>query len=358
MMKKIGAWIKKHRKLVIFLAVVIIIAAGVLYLRAKSKEAMEMLSQAASETAVVAVRDITTSVTATGEIQSDSTKTVTSTLTGVEVASVDVEVGDIVAAGDALCAFDVSDYEEKLQDAEKSLDAAQGQNDITVENARRNLNDAKTTMNYQVQNASRNLVAAWDSLTQANSAAASAEDDLDDRSAVQTTAKTAMDSAKTAMDEAIASQQAAQTPTDWAATVTDLTVAYNTAASSYATAQNAYDAQVAVVDAKDAAARTAQRAYESALSTYNYTVQMQQSTVSGSQNAEESSELSTSVNTQTQESTVDTYNEQIEKGVLKAPIKGTVTAVNVKAGGPVCRRGCGDHSGYRRADRIGADRRI
>ncbi len=331
-MKKIGAWMKKHRKLIIFLAIVIVIVMGVLYVRAKSKEALDLLSQAGAETAVVAVRDITTSVTATGKIQSDSTKIVTSTLTGVEVASVNVEVGNTVAAGDTLCTFDVSDYEEKLQDAEKSLNAAEGQNDISVENARRNLNDAKTTMNYQMENASRNLVAAWDSLTQANSAAASAQDNLDDLSSAKSTAQTAMDSAEAAMNEAIASQQAAETPTDWAATVTDLTTAYNTAASSYATAENAYQVQATLVDAKDAAARAAQRAYEAALSSYNYTLSMQQSAVSGSKNAVKGSELTTGVNTQTQESTIETYNEQIEKGVLAAPIKGTVTAVNVKAG--------------------------
>ena len=346
MMKKIGAWIKKHKKLVIFLAVVIVITAGVLFIRVKTKEAMELLSQAASETAVVAVRDITTSITATGEIQSDSTKTVTSTLTGVKVASVNVEVGDVVAAGDTLCTFDVSDYEEKLEDAQESLDATEGQNDITVDNARRNLNDAKTTMNYQVESASRNLVSAWDSYMTARSAAASAQNDLDDLSTAKTNTKTAMDSAEAAMQAAEAEKQAAEesqqlsaTPSDWAATVTDLTAAYDDAQDAYSgatttynTAKSAYDAQAAAVDAKDTAERTALRAYEAALSTYNYTVSVQGSSVEGSENAVESSELSTGVNTQTQESAIETYNEQIEKGVLAAPLKGTVTAVNVEAG--------------------------
>ena len=58
----------------------------------------------------------------------------------------------------------------------------------------------------------------------------------------------------------------------------------------------------------------------------------QQNQYEGSRDNLKSARASAGVATQQQENAVDTYQEQIEKGTLKAGISGTVTAINVKQG--------------------------
>ena len=105
-MKKFTVWIKKHKKLAVFLCIAIIIAAAVLTIRHKAQAAMAQLAELTEETAVVEKRSIQSSVSSTGTIISDKTRSITATLTGMEVLRVDVEVGDVVQEGDTICTFD------------------------------------------------------------------------------------------------------------------------------------------------------------------------------------------------------------------------------------------------------------
>lgn len=52
-MKKFTVWIKKHKKLAVFLCIAIIIAAAVLTIRHKAQAAMAQLAELTEETAVV-----------------------------------------------------------------------------------------------------------------------------------------------------------------------------------------------------------------------------------------------------------------------------------------------------------------
>lgn len=98
-MKKFTVWIKKHKKLAVFLCIAIIIAAAVLTIRHKAQAAMAQLAELTEETAVVEKRSIQSSVSSTGTIISDKTRSIIATLTGMEVLTVDVEVGDVVQEG-------------------------------------------------------------------------------------------------------------------------------------------------------------------------------------------------------------------------------------------------------------------
>ena len=75
-------------------------------------------------------------------MQSDNTRSLTTTLVNTEVTEVNVEVGDVVQAGDALCSFDTEEIEESLADARESLDVAQAQSNLSVQGAERSLSDA------------------------------------------------------------------------------------------------------------------------------------------------------------------------------------------------------------------------
>lgn len=84
----------------------------------------------------------------------------------------------------------------------------------------------------------------------------------------------------------------------------------------------------------ESALRNAKNALDNAQATYEYTVSSQQNQYEGSRDNLKSARASAGVATQQQENAVDTYQEQIEKGTLKAGISGTVTAINVKQGTP------------------------
>ena len=86
------------------------------------------------------------------------------------------------------------------------------------------------------------------------------------------------------------------------------------------------------MDAKKTAMDANYRTYDRAADTFNNTVRMQNSAVAGSQDSLTNSRLSATIGSQAQENQVETYEKQLEKGILTSPINGTVTAVNVKEG--------------------------
>ena len=136
---------KKSKKWIIVLciiaAIVILIIIGANSLRKKAMAALE--SMTSTETAEVEYRDLVSTVSATGTIVGADEQTVKSTLSGVVVENVLVEVGDTVHEGDVLCEFETKDLEDKLETA-VNTDA---ENDLTtaynIESAEQALVDAQ-----------------------------------------------------------------------------------------------------------------------------------------------------------------------------------------------------------------------
>lgn len=154
-MNTLLSWIKSHKKLTILLLVVLLLLGGFLIIRSRAQQAMSALADLAEETAFVERRSIQSSVSSTGEIISDNTRSISADLTGLTVLTVDVEVGDVVAAGDTLCTFDTEDLDDSLEDAEKTLSAAKTQSSVSVDTAERALEMAIETKNYQIESAAR-----------------------------------------------------------------------------------------------------------------------------------------------------------------------------------------------------------
>ena len=148
-MKTVLTWMKNHRKLMILPLIVALLLTAFLVIRARAREAMAALAEMAEETAFVERRSIQSSISSTGTIISDNTRNISATLTGLEVLTVDVEVGDVIAAGDVLCTFDTQDLEDSLDDAEDALSAARTQSRVSVNNAERALYQAIETQNYK-----------------------------------------------------------------------------------------------------------------------------------------------------------------------------------------------------------------
>ena len=209
-MNKVLNWMKKHKKLVILLIVAALLMVGFLVIRSKAKQATAALTELTEETAFVERRSIQSSISSTGEIISDNTRNIAATLTGYEVLTVNVAVGDIVSEGDVLCVFDTEDLEESLEDAEDALSAARTQSKVTVNNAERALEMAIETKNYQIETAARNIINAHNGYEKAS-------DSYDELRSQLKQAKAARDKAKTALDalpasiEQTAEYQAVQT---------------------------------------------------------------------------------------------------------------------------------------------------
>ena len=393
-MNKVLNWMKKHKKLMILVLVLALLLTGFLVIRSKARQAMAALTQLTEETAFVERRSIQSSISSTGQIISDNTRNITATLTGYEVLTVNVAVGDVVAEGEVLCVFDTEDLEKSLEDAEDALSAARTQSKVSVNNAERALEMAIETKNYQIETAARNIINAHNGYEKAY-------DSYDDIKDSLSKAEKARDDAKKALEALPASKeltqeyQALQTAQAALEAATAALNAYvpavdaNTGvtaegegaeegegavtepvedAQKAALEQAVVDAQAALTKAQaaydalniDAQRDTLQKAYnqanetcstlESSLSTaenavdsawialqnaqaaYDYTVASQESSLRGSKDAVKSAEAGAGVATIQQESSVDSLNKQIEKGAVTADIGGTVTAVNIKEG--------------------------
>ena len=89
--------------------------------------------------------DLTKSISATGKIESGSSKTVSAQLNGLEVKKVYAAVGSQVKKGDKLLEFDTTDLEENLAEARENLEEAREDYNSSVSLAQSRLTDAQST---------------------------------------------------------------------------------------------------------------------------------------------------------------------------------------------------------------------
>ncbi len=89
--------------------------------------------------------DLTKSISATGTIESGSSKTVSAQLNGLEVKKVYAAVGSQVKKGDKLLEFDTTDLEENLAEARENLEEAREDYNSSVSLAQSRLTDAQST---------------------------------------------------------------------------------------------------------------------------------------------------------------------------------------------------------------------
>lgn len=157
-MKKIGDFIKKHKKAVIIIAIIAVIAIIIAVMVHKTKKkAEELLGQMTQETFVLEKRNLVKSVSGTGKIASVEKKDiVVSSLNNVKVDTVNVKLGDAVKEGDIICTFDTEDIERNLANAKTDLAIAQKKTANSMDNQSRGLYN--TQLNA-VNSTNRNLEA-------------------------------------------------------------------------------------------------------------------------------------------------------------------------------------------------------
>ena len=117
-------WFKKHKKGTIILSVVVVaaIAAAVILPKTllKGKESTQKM-QAKQNTIQLSKMDLTSSISATGTLESANAKTVSASVSNVKIKKVLVSEGDTVKKGQSLVTFDESELQTTLSDAKESL---------------------------------------------------------------------------------------------------------------------------------------------------------------------------------------------------------------------------------------------
>lgn len=212
----------KKKKIIIIAIILIVIIAKIMITKKQNKE-----EQPTIETAAIEKRDIAQSISAIGKISTSNSKNITSTLTGAQIASVQVKEGQKVSVGDIICTFDMKETQENLAQAQTSASLSSQQAKLGVESANRSLNDAINSKGTQV---------------------ASSQKDVN-------SAKQAYDTAQNQLNQ---SRNTLTTKQNELATLTPkyqseqskfagVQAEYNARQNAQSAAQNAYDAQASIV---------------------------------------------------------------------------------------------------------------
>lgn len=197
-------WFKKHKKGTIILSVVVVaaIAAAVILPKTllKGKESTQKM-QAKQNTIQLSKMDLTSSISATGTLESANSKTVSASVSNVKIKKVLVSEGDTVKKGQSLVTFDESELQTTLSDAKESLSDTITQNASQLKSAKRKLSDAKETYTIQKKKLQKEVASAKKTYEAAKKAVSQAKNEQEKTKANQT-----LQQAKSAYEQAVSQQ--------------------------------------------------------------------------------------------------------------------------------------------------------
>ncbi|MCC8162355.1 MAG: efflux RND transporter periplasmic adaptor subunit [Lachnospiraceae bacterium] len=318
----LGYKLKKHKKLLIVLGVILVIAAvlGIRqYMRYQARQTM-LTQMTQVETVQVTQQNLIESISVTGTIASADARDVSTTASDVEVLEVNYEVGDYVNEGDVIVVLDTTDLELKLTEAQNSQALSEYNENKSIENAQTNYDEAVTdgTDDYQK---------AQDNLEDAREALAEAEEDL------EKAAKT-LKSREEKLAEAQAAQESAYNAWQAAGGTTDLDEydAYESASLAVSNAQSSYtEAHQEYLQLKEVD-DNAVDAYESAVEALEDASTQNDRNISSAADSLEQAEMEQKYSNDSSDQTIQNYQDQIADCTVTAPISGVITAMNVSVG--------------------------
>lgn len=371
---------KKITKKKIIIAIIIVVIAVLVFSNFNKNKQEENVKP---EIVAIEKRNIAKSIGATGVVNSSNTKNVVSTFTGGEITSVNVKKGDKVNVGDVICTFDTSTIQKNLNIAMASQNTSQAQANLGIQSAQRSLNDAITTKDTQVANSQKDIndaKSAYDNavnqLNSLNSTLNKKQQEISEYSvtyqqnlSAYTTAKSEYDSkelianntqneleAKKAEKEALLAtgdNDSLQNIGAIEAKITELEGKYNIAKSEALNAKSKFDianATFTPIKANQEALNGAvaelssqkanleasipqlKNAYDKLVTAHNTMISTSDSTIASMRDNVTNSELAAVSSSLAGASQINTLKDQIEDGVVKSTVSGTVTSVNVKKG--------------------------
>lgn len=178
--KRLPRKVKKLIKALIIIAAIIIgIVIFAQYSAYKVFYESDLFSSTTEE-AVVERKDLMSTISTTGTIQSKDVRTITSALTGVTIDEVNCEVGDIVQEGQVVVAFSREDINEKISQIEQDISKNKASQALTEEYKAKEHNFDYGSAAYDNYTAAANTVAANTTLARAQEDLAQACSDKSD----------------------------------------------------------------------------------------------------------------------------------------------------------------------------------
>lgn len=352
---------KSRKKLIITLVVIAVVIAGLFAACSAMSRAAKKQWEAmtAMQTGQVEVRDLISSVGATGKVISLQKKDITANLSGVEISDIPVEVGDTVEAGQELVVFDISDIADDLAVAQRALYQSQQKIQISATDAQRSVDDAVRNGQFQIDTAASQVDSAYESYQNGQKDLRKSSRTFDEAIETWLDAREehhdllrrqeevewelsqireelgqlqALEEQGNVLSEeqtARKNQLTAQVPPLEQEAV-ELKTAVPQAEAAVTATETAMEQAQTAVENMERSVNTMYNSYESAVRNYDNMVATQASSVAKAQSGQES--VAVSANTDQQQKQVDLYAEQLGKGVLTAPFGGIITAVNFDAG--------------------------
>ena len=343
---------KKTTFMIAGIVLLLVIIIVVVSLMRKGKAAStDTVAEEAYQTTPLEKQDVTKEIGLSGTLDSAHSESVSSTLEGVKVKEVCVQVGDTVNEGDVLFRFDSSEIEQKLEAAKKALANEQATKAAEIASNERNYADAQTTQNVEagrsdqaVNQAADAYNAAVSSKTTAESAYQSAVSDRKSQEKAVKKAKEAAANAKKDEKSAKKSLEEAQKSGD---------------EQSAASAQAAYDAAASQKKQADKSLENAQAALtslkaeeverQSQVTSATDAVISASSSLQQAQNDRDDNKRNNAKNVADSKDTLDNarrsnsadsqsgqdvknYEDQLEQCTVKAASSGVITSVGAKVG--------------------------
>ena len=262
-------WFARHKKLTVALAVVILAAAAIL---------IRLLTRAvpASGTTYQYVRTTTLtrtsledSVTVTGTVASGSEASVTvaDNAKTYKVATVEVEVGDTVQAGDVICTLDTSDLEKQIDSAELSYSD-------TLQSAQTTYDRALESYEVAVVKHDNSLIDLQENIDKADENLTKAQENLDSAKSARDSAQNTVNSCQSTVDSLQSAYNAAQGIASYVSSYDMAADALNNAAAALDSAYQSYTTAYmnyagAADDGKEAAKAALQQAVSALQSAFD-----------------------------------------------------------------------------------------
>lgn len=145
---------KRRRIVIVSLAVVLVLTAGIfVFMAVKKKSDEKRMAEGSSitQTERLTKRDISNTISLTGSIISGDLRSVSADLKDVEIREISVAEGDYVKAGDTIVVLDSDDLKEELASAKDSYTVSQAKENQTLKKAQDNVENAKSTYQSEAE---------------------------------------------------------------------------------------------------------------------------------------------------------------------------------------------------------------
>lgn len=153
---------KGNKKWMIIVAVVLVLALVIGL--AISGTGQKQKQKAGGSVELVTKRTIANSITANGSVEAANTESLTGGSYGMKVETVNVKLGDVVAAGDIICVFNTDDLDEQIKNVQDNIADAKKDKQEQLADYDKQIADRKDTNAKNLAEAKENLANAEEKL--------------------------------------------------------------------------------------------------------------------------------------------------------------------------------------------------